>query len=523
MSVSSNSERRSLVESTSYQDVIERFKWSDLWDLFGGNAESLNIANECLDRHREAGAAVNLRKSDGTYEVLTFTDLSMWTSRFAHYLDEIGVQGGEAVAVMLEPSLGFYTALFGAIKHGAAAVPLFPLFGPDAIRMRLNDCRAKVLVVGAERSDLAGLIDGINVIVLNDSLLGGLARFPSEYQASTRADDIAVLQYTSGTSRQLPEAVRHSHRAIVTVMIAALFGVGLKPADKYFCPSSPAWGHGLWHGTIAPWALGIGTGAYAGRFAPISLVDCLRHFEIDNLAAAGTVYRMMLRDGVLQYAPRLKKASYTGESLDAKTLAILHDELATPVCGMYGTTETGVIVANFPGFEDYEGRLGALGKPVPGWEVAVLDAQENPVESGTTGEICVRRRGSWFRSKDLARWDEDGYLWYLGRADDIIISAGWTISPIEVENALVQHQDVIEAAVVGVPDPVRGQVLKAFVVSRGLAPNLESELKDLVRTKLSPHEYPRYVEFVTELPKTTSGKVNRRELRARYSPSELEP
>jgi acetyl-CoA synthetase len=267
----------------------------------------------------------------------------------------------------------------------------------------------------------------------------------------------------------------------------------------------------------------MATGAYAGKFVAGEFADCLRDFGISNLAAAGTVYRLLMRDDQLGKLTSLDKATYTGEALSPDTLSALQEQLGIPVCGMYGTTETGVIIANYPGFADYDARPGALGKALPGWDVAVLGDDDRPVSPGIIGEISVRRRGDWFRSKDLARLDQDGYFWYVSRADDIIISAGWTISPIEVENTLYLHPDVVQAAVIGVPDPVRGQVLKAFIVSARGDDQLRSELQDLVRTRLSPHEYPRIVEFIDELPTTSIGKVNRHELRAReqgnYSPN----
>lgn len=272
----------------------------------------------------------------------------------------------------------------------------------------------------------------------------------------------------------------------------------------------------MWHGTIAPLSLGVSTGAYAGRFDPAELADTLEHFAITNLAAAGTVYRMLAGKDLLSRLPRLEKASYTGEALSRETLETLETSLGTPVCGMYGTTETGVILANFPGFGDYSVRPGALGQPVPGWEVAVIDDAGAPVADGVVGEIAVRRRGEWFRSKDLGQRDVDGYFWYLGRADDVIISSGWTISPLEVENALCLHPDVTGAAVVGVPDALRGQALKAFVVSERNDAGMVAELQDLVKTRLSAHEYPRHIEFIAELPTTVNGKINRRALRVEH-------
>lgn len=504
-----------LLTADSYRKAVEHFRWEDLWSLFSGDRQRFNITVECIDRHQACGTAVRLQQAGAQQQRLTFEELAAWTSQFAHYLESRGVERGDRVAVMLEPSLGFYTALFGTIKRGAVAVPLFTLFGPDAVRARLDDCTARLLVVGTQQEALARALPDVETLVMDARTMAEIRRLPDSYEAATAADDLAVLQYTSGTSRQLPAAVPHKHRAMVTLVIAALYGLGLKPGDRYFCPSSPAWGHGLWHGTISPWMLGIAAGAYSGRFDPAQLRQALDEFRITNLAAAGTVYRMLLQGGHLEGALRLEKASYTGESLDPDTLLQLQHGLGTPVCGMYGTTETGVIIANFPGFADYEVRPGALGKPVPGCEVTVVDGEGTPVPAGKAGEIAVRRRSEWFRSKDLGQVDGDGYFWYLGRADDVIISAGWTISPIEVENALAAHPDVVEAAVIGVPDPVRGQVLKAFVVSRRTAPDFVMQLQEHVRHRLSHHEYPRHMEFVHSLPKTSNGKINRRELRLR--------
>jgi acetyl-CoA synthetase len=191
------------------------------------------------------------------------------------------------------------------------------------------------------------------------------------------------------------------------------------------------------------------------------------------------------------------------------------EKFGVPVCSMYGTTETGVIIASFPGFEDFEVRRGSLGKPVPGWEVAVIDDEGREVSHGTPGEIAVKRRGGWFRTKDAGVLDADGYFWHKGRSDDVIISAGWTISAAEVEDALLQHPDVAEAAVIGAPDELRGLIVKAYLVSPRRGREFEDELKEFVKKGLSAHEYPRAIEFVDELPKTPAGKINRKALRGR--------
>lgn len=502
-----------LVDVSSAREASERFSWGELWALFDGDATRLNIAHECIDRHDPEAVAARIAFSDGRLDEVTFGQLRRDTAQFAHWLERRGVGRGQPVGIMMEPSREFYGAVFGTIKRGAVAVPLYTLFGPDAVRDRMHDCEAVLMVVDGAVEPVAEKM-GLPFVVHGAALQSELSALPGQYAPTTAAADTAVLQYTSGTTRQLPEAVRHDHRSVVTLARAGLFALGLKPGDRYFCPSSPAWGHGLWHGTIAPWSLGVALGSYSGRFSPERLVDALRDLHITNMAAASTIYRMILRTGRLAELSALDKASYTGEELDAAAQEEFRRQLGIPVCGMYGTTETGVIIVNFPGFADHEPKPGALGKPMPGCDVAVLNEAGEPLPPGAPGEIGIRRRGEWFRAKDLGSVDADGYYYYGGRADDVIISAGWTISPLEVERTLLAHPDVLEAAVVGAADPTRGLVVKAFLVTAGSgSEELTLELQELVKRELSPHEYPRLVEYVEELPKTANGKINRRALR----------
>jgi acetyl-CoA synthetase len=300
-------------------------------------------------------------------------------------------------------------------------------------------------------------------------------------------------------------------------MVAALYGTGLRPGDRYFCPSSPAWGHGLWHGTLAPLALGITVGAYAGRFDAERLLKALQDHRFTNISAAATHYRMMRNSGAAgRYRYALQKLSFTGEPIDSETAAFVETTFGHPPCSMYGTTEIGVILVSYPGAADFVVKPGSLGKPVPGSKVEVHDPAGKPCPPGVTGELKVWRRNGWIATKDLGRTDEEGYFYHGGRADDVIISAGWTMSAVEIEDAILKHPDVREAAAIGVPDALRGQVVKAFVVAgRPGDEAFTREIQDLVRQCLSQHEYPRLIEFVTELPKTPAGKVNRKVLRER--------
>ena len=506
--------RAAILDAQSYPDALRTFSWSALWELFDGDRERLNLAHECVDRHDPGTVALRIQDADGRMVAHTFGELREWSARFAGFLESAGVGAGDRVGVMLEPSLEFYGAIFGAVRRGAIAVPLFTLFGPDGLALRVQDCQPRMLLVPAGRTDVHDHFSNLHVVAADARLDDALRRFPADYRAATSADDVAVLQYTSGTTRALPEAVRHTHRAVVTLMIAALYGVGLRPGDRYFCPSSPAWGHGLWHGTIAPLALGIAVGTCAGRFDPGRLVDALD--GVTTFAAAPTVYRM-LRDAGALHGRRLsvEKLSFTGEPMDARTWQFVEETFGRAPCSMYGSTEVGVILVNYPGFSDYEVRPGALGKPAPGWEVAVLRDDGTPAGTGEVGEIAVRRKAEWFRVKDRGWMDADGFFFHGGRSDDVIISAGWTMSAREIEEALLRHPDVREVAVVGVPDALRGQVPKAFVVADRAGDAFVLELQEFVRTRLSRHEYPRVVEWVDALPKTPAGKIDRKTLRDR--------
>lgn len=508
-----------LTELTTYADAQRHFSSAKLWELFDGSRERLNLAHECVDRHATDPhrIAVRIAYDDGRDEFMTFARLSALSSQVAHHLKSRGVGPGDRVAIMLEPSPAFYASLFGAIKAGAIAVPLFTLFGPDGLRLRIGDCKPKVLLTNAEKAPIAAGTAGLDVIIADDAFVGSLEHFPAQFAWSSTAGDMAVFQYTSGTTRELPEAVRHTHRAIVVVMVAALYGTGIRPGEEFFCPSSPAWGHGLWHGTLAPLALGLTIGTYSGRFDADRLLRALQDYRVNNLSAAATHYRMMKNAGTAgNYRFVLQKLSFTGEPLDSETRNFARSAFGGTPLSFYGTTEIGVALASYPGATDLSVPDGALGRPMPGMRVEVHDRNGRPCAPKAIGEIKLWRRAAWVPTKDLGWTDADGYFYHGGRADDVIISAGWTMSAVEIEDILLKHPDVREAAAIGVADPVRGQVVKAFLVSRR-QPDAAfvAEIQEWVRSRLSAHEYPRQVAVVPELPKTPAGKVNRKALRER--------
>lgn len=508
-----------LTDYTSYADAQAHAGSNALWDLFDGDRERLNIANECITRHADGSgrAAVRICHADGADEFLSFDAISAGAAQFAHWLDANGIEKGDRIAFMLEPSLPFYVCLFGAMQTGAISVPLFTLFGNDALRLRVDDCKPKILITNAEKADLARSVEGLRVVVADDGLLDEIASYPAIYEPKSAANDLAVFQYTSGTTRELPEAVKHTHRALVTLMFAALYGTGIRPGDEFFCPSSPAWGHGLWHGTLAPLAMGVTTGTFAGRFDAVRLMKALSDYKITNMSAAATHYRMMKNSGkASDYIFHFKKLSYTGEPIDPATLDFIDEYFKVPACSMYGTTEIGVVLVNYPGADDYQVKPGSLGKAVPGQRLEVQTPEGGRSAPGEIGELMLWRRDKWETTKDLAKIDEDGYFYHCGRADDVIISAGWTMSAVEIENTMLKHPDVKECAVIGAPDATRGLVVKAFVVTdRAPSDDFVKELQNFTRERLAQHEFPRIVEFASELPKTPAGKVHRKVLRDR--------
>jgi acetyl-CoA synthetase len=418
---------------------------------------------------------------------------------------------------MLDPCLEFYVSLFGTLNRGAIVVPCFQLFGPEALEYRIKDSQAKVLITTRDKAEAIrpGLVP--HLFAIGSEFRKRLEREKITYPPDTSPKDVAVYQYTSGTTKQFPDAVKHHHRSIVTLIPPAIFGRGFRQGDRIFCPSPPAWGHGLWHGTFGPLVLGIPVGAYSGKFDIQRFFEALEEFEIDTINAMPTIFRMMKDSGIAnRYRLKLKKMVYTGEPMDMGTFNYIKATFGVPPYSGYGSAEVGPLIYHYAGFEGWVVKPGSLGKPLPGLEVGLIDEEGNEVPPGVIGEIVIKKRGEWSRARDLAVMDEDGYFWHKGRADDVIISSGWTISPVEVEDMLLRHPSVKEAAVVGVPGKQGGVIVKGFIVPRTEpGPGLKKELQDFVKTNLSKHEYPKEIEFMDSLPKTEGGKVKRKDLKDR--------
>lgn len=498
----------------SYEDAAEHFSWDDKWELFEGDRGDFNITNECIYRHERDSpnqTAVRIQFADGHRATYTFNEVKRKAAQFAHALDTMGVEKGDNVAVMLEPRLETYITMFGIWARGAVYVPMFTLFGPDAIDHRLTDSGADVLITNAEKArDVPD--SGVQVVVTDefDDLLSG---HPEYYEPTTEAEDLASIQYTSGTTGQ-PEGYAMKHKTLTNIAPAAVFGHGIHPTDRCFCTSPIAWVQGLWSGTVSPLMLGTATGIYSGKFDVETVLGGLEQFEITNLIAAATALRQIQNSGLLgDYSLSLEKINSGGEKIDTNTIRAFEEQTGVRIAEEYGMSEFGAITHNCNGFDNFEIKLGSMGRPLPGLKVAVIDQDGNELPPGTTGEIAVWHNEQWLRTNDLGEMDEEGYFWHKGRKDDVIISSGYRIGPTEVEDTLMTHPKVDEVAVVGVPDEERGNVVKAFIKTEvRKTPELKQDIQEYVKSQLSKHEYPREIEFIEEFPRTDSGKVKRKEL-----------
>lgn len=499
----------------TYEQAAAQFSWEERWELFDGDRDSFNIAHECIDRHDDEMTAARVKFDDGRTETYDIGTIRRQSGQFANALKARGIQKGDHVAVMLDPGLELYTSLFGNLKRGAIHVQMSPLFGSDSIAYRIEDSDADLLVTMADKvEDIPETVD-IDTLVVEDDLDGFLSGHPVEFDWETSADDISVLQYTSGTTGR-PSGTPMRHKTVTFVAVRMQFAYGLRPTDRFFCTSSPSWAHGLWMGTLGPLALGNTVGAYAGAFDVKTVLEALEEFEITNFTAAATALRQFINHPTLDTydLSALERVATGGEKVDDWTQRELIERLDVSVSDVYGISEFGGIIMNYNGFDDWEVKLGSIGKPFPGFEVAVIDDDGETLPPGETGEIAVKRDGEWFRAGDLASMDADGYYWFKGRKDDVIISSGYRIDPVEIEKSLLNHDNVLETAVTGVPDDNRGKIVKAYIKSNQPdTAEFRTELQEVVKADLGKHEYPREIEFVDEFPRTPDGtKIKRSEL-----------
>ena len=502
------------LEVKTFEEARKNFRWSERWDVFDKDRANLNIAYECVDRHPKEKTAIRLKNSDGSKSIYTFGELSCLISKFANMLEKRGVKAGDRVGIVLNPSLEYYVSFYGTLKRGAVAVPCYALLGPEGLGYRLEDSNAKTAIISKERADI--IPSGIALDVINsEDLIELIQGENEEYETNTSADTLAVIQFSSGTTGQ-PKQVLYKHAAMSVSAVFTKFWLGLRKNDSYICTSSPAWGHGIWYGTVGPLIYGNGIGAFSGKFNPEMLLEAFEEFETTVTSNIPRVYKMIMECGKIDnYNLKLRRLTYTGDGIGKEVVEYFQDKLGLYIGSTYGNTEAGPIVLDYA-FDDWKPKLGSAGKPILGVKLGILDEDGTELPPCQTGQAAVWRKGAWNGIGDYGYLDEEGYFWPKGRSDDVIKSSGYRIGPFEIETVLEKHPAVQRAAVVGSPDKERGEIVKAFIVcSHDIEQNeeLKLEIQNFVKTRLSMHEYPKEIEFVYDLPETPDGKLKRKVLK----------
>jgi acetyl-CoA synthetase len=556
-----------------YETERARFDWSQPRTELDGlpDGGGLNIAHEAVDRHLHDGRAdhVALRwlAKDGSRRDLTYRDLATASSRWANALDTLGVEAGETVFTLLGRVPDLYVTVIGSLKHRNVVSPLFSVFGPEPIRQRLELGHGRVLVttetlyrrrIAAMRDELSELAHV--VIIGDDAAPEGALRFDELLDAAsdeytippTDPEDHSLLHFTSGTTGT-PKGAIHVHGAVVAHLATGKYALDLHPDDTYWCTADPGWVTGTSYGIIAPLVHGVTSIVDESDFEAGRWYDILEQEGVNVWYTAPTAIRMLMRAGPEEAAARdlssLRLVASVGEPLNPEAVVWGSQHLGRAIHDNWWQTETGgIMVSNYRSMPI---RPGSMGRPVPGIDAALLerDARGNVVtdpggspvlvtEPDREGELALKAGwpsmfrgylgqperyakcfvGDWYRTGDLARCDADGYYWFLGRADDVIKSAGHLIGPFEVESALIEHPAVYQAGVIGIPDEMAGEVVKAFVaLVPGHEPSedLQLELIGWARKKLGPAVAPRQIAFDQDLPVTKSGKIMRRVLKAR--------
>jgi len=528
--------------------------------------ERFNFGRDVVDHLAADRGRVALHWEDerGVALRYTFWDFQAWSNRIANLLAAHGVGRGDAVLVMLPRLPQWHAAIVAGLKLGALVIPCTAALRPKDVEYRATHSGARAIVTTREgaavaeevrarcpqlvvRVAFAGVPFGLEATLgeasggapLPDGWLDGdreLARQSQDFApADTAAEEPALCFYTSGTTKD-PKAVLHSHAYTYCQRYTARFWLDARPDGLHWTTSDTGWAKAAYGVLFGPWGLGAPTLMYNGRFDPARELELLERYRVTTFCAPPTEYRLLVKQDLSCFdLSKLRHCTGAGEPLNPEVIRIWHERTGLWIHDGYGQTESILLVGNLPGMEV---RPGAMGKPFPGHDVAVVDESGAVLPVGEVGEIVVRNRPPcllleyWknreeteFVFRDGLYWtgdrgyqDEDGYLWFVGRADDVIISAGYRIGPFEVESALLTHPSVLESAVVATPDVDRGHVVKAFVVLReGVVASsaLADELKSHVKQTTAPYKYPRAIEFVAELPKTVSGKIRRGELRAR--------
>ncbi|WP_398483247.1 acyl-CoA synthetase [Tardiphaga sp.] len=534
-----------LTETTDYDALYRDFHW-DVPARF-------NIADVACDRHADGSGRLALIYVDedlGTRK-LSFDEIASFSRRFANVLKADGLQRGDRVAVFLSQSIELPVAHLAAFRSGLVSVPLFTLFGEDALEFRLNNSGAQAVIADAggyeKLKKIRERLPALEAIyVIADTPPEGTTSFWSAIEAAsddfmtvdTSCDDPAIIIYTSGTTGN-PKGALHAHRVLLGHLpnVEMVHGFFPKPGDVYWTPADWAWIGGLFDALFPAWYHGVPVVGYrAKKFEPDAAMRLMADHGVRNVFLPPTALKLMRQADVKHPGVKLRSILTGGESLGAELLDWVRKTFGIDAHEIYGQTECNLVVGN--NAKLFPIKPGSMGKPTPGFDVRIVNEQGEELPRGERGIVGVRQpnpctmlrywqneegtarkyAGEFLLTGDLGIQDDDGYFWYVSREDDVITSAGYRIGPSEIEHTLLKHPAVALSAVVGIPDPIRTEAVKAWIVLRpGYEPGdkLARELQDYVKSQLAAHEYPRHVAFAESLPMTATGKVLRRELRAR--------
>ncbi|MGN6719217.1 MAG: acetate--CoA ligase [Candidatus Binatia bacterium] len=525
----------------------------------------LNIGYQCVDRHasspRRDRLALRWISKSGETRDISYEGLRRLTNRFANVLRSLGIGKGDRVFVLAGRIPELYTAALGTLKNGSVFCPLFSAFGPEPIHQRLSIGEGNVLVTTEalySRRKIAEVRESLPslkyVLVINDGLgapPSGTLGFHELMKKSSEdftieamtPDDMALIHFTSGTTGK-PKGAVHVHQAVIAHHITGTYALDFHPEDVFWCTADPGWVTGTSYGIISPLSHGITSIIDEADFDAERWYRIIQEQKVTVWYTAPTAVRMMMKAGLDVIRNHdlgsLRFISSVGEPLNPEAVVWGQEAFGLPIHDNWWQTETGgIMIANYCAMEV---RPGSMGRPLPGIEAAIVQRQKDgsvaQVKPEQVGELALRPgwpsmfraylheeeryrkcfADGWYLTGDLARQDGDGYFWFVGRADDVIKSAGHLIGPFEVESALMEHRAVAEAGVIGVPDPIIGEVVKAFVsLKKGYEASeaLRKELLGHARSRLGPAVAPRAIEFRESVPKTRSGKIMRRLLKAR--------
>jgi acetyl-CoA synthetase/medium-chain acyl-CoA synthetase len=538
------------------RDALDRYR-SECADFRWDVPEQFNFGRDVVDRlaRDPQRPALLWRSAGGGERRLSFGEISRASDRVARLFRSLGIRPADPVILMLPRVPEWQIVTVGALKAGALLIPSSTLLRPKDIAYRARHSGAVAIVASGDaraaadavRADLPGVAHRLELCAEGEPPAAGWDDLCAAIDAQstapavadpaagcpTKASDPALVYYTSGTTGP-PKAVLHTHAYTFAHRATSSVWHGVREGERLWTTSDTGWAKAAYGVIFGPWSAGAEVVLFDGRFDPRGELELLAELAPQVFCAPPTEFRLLVKEDLSDFAaPNLRECVSAGEPLNPEVIRAWEAATGITIRDGYGQTETILLIGNFPGVPV---RPGSMGLPMPGHDVAIIDAGGDALPPGEVGEIAVRGRppglfreywkdaeasrscrlGDWYLTGDRAYRDEDGYFWFVGRADDVIISAGYRIGPFEVESALVEHPDVLEAAAVAAPDADRGAVVKAFVVLRAGATaddDLAAQLKDHVKRVTAPYKYPRIVEFVDELPKTVSGKIRRIELR----------